>query len=184
MIVRPELTEEQKELLNNVYEELKKVKIPATTTRPKVSTGYGRSVAMGFIRKRAYKPGVSQYNYKKPALWNALKTFANATNFQWDSIQINQNCVCGRHKDKNNTGDSYLVSVGDYTGGELVVEEVVYDCNLKPIVFNGAELEHWNNEFVGNKWSIILFKTTIPSRFNKYFPDEWRDCKEYIEMKG
>jgi hypothetical protein len=53
MIVRPELTEEQKELLNKVYEELKKVKIPATTTRPKASTGYGRSVAMGFIRKRS-----------------------------------------------------------------------------------------------------------------------------------
>jgi hypothetical protein len=54
---------------------------------------------------------------------------------------------------------------------------------LKPIVFNGAELEHWNNEFVGNKWSIILFKTTIPNRFVKYFPEEWRDCKEYIDMK-
>lgn len=184
MNVRPELTKEQRGLLEKVLIELKKVKIPGTTTRPKKSTGYSRSVAFGFIRKRALIPGPSRYNLLKPNLWNALKTFANSTKFEWDSIQVNQNCVCNKHKDRNNTGDSYLVSLGDYTGGELVIEGTSYDCNMKPIIFNGAELEHWNNEFTGNKWSVILFKTSIPNNFKKDFPENWRDCEEYIKMKS
>lgn len=141
---------------------------------------------MGFIRKRSYKPGVSSFNLKKPKVWEALKAFANSTGFDWDSIQINENCVCGKHKDKHNTGDSYLVSFGDYTGGELVVEGTAYDCNRKPIIFNGAELEHWNTELgqVSQKWSIVLFRTTIPKKFQKEFPEDWRTCPEYIAMKS
>ena len=168
-----------------MHEVLKGWKVPAQS-RYKASTGHGRSCAFGFIRKRSYKPGVSTLNLKKPKVWKALKAFADSTGFPYDSVQVNQDCVCGRHKDKHNTGDSYLVSFGDYTGGELVVEDEVYDCNKKPIVFNGAEREHWNNPLGqdSRKWSIVLFRTSIPVRFLKDFPEDWRTCDEYIAMKS
>lgn len=105
---------------------------------------------------------------------------------EWDSIQVNQDCVCDKHKDKHNTGDSYLVSFGSYTGGELVVEEEVFDTNKKPIVFNGAEREHWNNPLDENsqKWTIVLFRTSIPKKFEKEFPEDWRTCPDYVAMKS
>lgn len=182
MIDRPELTLVQREKLIALWEALKGWSVPKQS-RFKKSTGYGRSCAFGFIRKRSYKPGVSALNVKKPKIWKAIKEFADSTGFEYDSVQVNQNCVCGKHRDKKNVGISYLVSFGDYTGGELMVEDVEYDCNMKPIVFNGAELEHWNNELQGSKWSIVLFKTTIPTRFLKDFPEDWRTCKEYVDMK-
>ncbi len=180
---RPELTDVQRERLLELWEVLKGWNIPLTGGKPKRSTGNGRSCSFGFIRKRHRLPGVGIYNAKKPIVWKALKAFADSTGFEWDSIQVNQDCVCGKHKDANNVGDSYLVSFGDYTGGELVVEGEVYDCNMKPIIFNGAKMEHWNNELTGSKWSIVLFRTTIPECFKKHFPENYRECQAYQDMK-
>jgi hypothetical protein len=78
--------------------------------------------------------------------------------FKFTSIHINKNVVCPKHKDNKNVGKSMLVSFGDYDGCNIVIEDKMYDANLKPIIFNGAELEHWNtNDLVGDKYSLVYF---------------------------
>lgn len=158
-----ELTDVQKDLLQSLHTHLATWSIPRTNP-PRTSVGAGRSCTFGRIKKRyggrEWKDGV--WNTKKPKIWELLQAYGATVPVPWTSIQINQNCVCAKHKDKNNVGDSYLVSLGDYTGGELVVEGTPYDTSKNGIVFNGSELEHWNNEIVsGNKWSIVFFPAPI-----------------------
>ena len=64
--------------------------------------------------------------------------------------------VCPKHKDTANVGDSYILSFGTYTGGELVVEGVPHDTRTG-LIFNGYEKEHWNNPIEGEKYSVIFF---------------------------
>jgi len=175
-MLRPELTDKQRELITLIEEQFaKRPKGIRGNNRPKKSTGKGRSVAYGFVRRRSYPPGPSAENKKWPALYALLKQYGETIGLAWDSIQVNIDCVCGKHRDVGNFGDSYLVSGGNYTGGELVVEDVEYDCRYAPAVFNGSEREHWNKEMTGSKWSIIFFQTTIPKQFERYFSEGWRE---------
>jgi hypothetical protein len=171
-----ELTEEQKSIINKIEAEFKRrpggIRF---NNRPKKSTGTGRSAPFGFIRKRPwYAPGPSDENKKWPELWDLLKQYGSTIPVEWDAVQVNINCICGKHKDEGNIGDSYLISGGDYTGGELVVEGTRYNCRYNPLIFNGSEKEHWNEPFEGNKWTLVFFKTTIPRHFQHLYVDKWR----------
>jgi hypothetical protein len=76
----------------------------------------------------------------------------------FSSVLINNNTICGKHKDKSNVGKSMLISIGDYTGCKIVIEGVEYDTNYKPIVFDGSKYEHWNtDDLVGNKYSLVFY---------------------------
>ena len=41
--------------------------------------------------------------------------------FKFTSIQYNKNHRAAKHRDAKNTGISYIVGLGDYTGGELTI---------------------------------------------------------------
>lgn len=78
--------------------------------------------------------------------------------FKFTSIQVNKNLQCPPHKDKNNCGDSMLVSFGDYEGGEIVIDGVTYDARENPLIFNGSEYEHYNKPITsGTKYSLVFF---------------------------
>lgn len=177
---RPELSEYQRQLLDLIEIQLKKWKIPRQN-RPKRSTGNGRSVPFGFIRRRSYVPDFATHNTHRPKLWNLFKAFGKTIGISWKSVQVNQNCVCSPHRDIGNRGISYLVSLGDYTGGELVVEDEVFDCNRKPIIFNGATQTHWNKDILsGDKWTLVFFDPEIPKRFAGSFPEGWDQKPEFL----
>jgi hypothetical protein len=60
-----------------------------------------------------------------------------------------------------------LLSFGDYTGCNIVIEGTMYDARHKPIIFNGSEREHWNtDDLSGNKYSLVYYrnKEAIPYR--------------------
>jgi len=57
-------------------------------------------------------------------------------------------------------GLSLLVSFGKYEGCNIVIDGNEFNTNCSPVIFNGAEMEHWNTEFIGNennKYSLIYF---------------------------
>jgi hypothetical protein len=174
---RPELTEQQRDIITRIDAEFARRPkgIPGTTTRPKQSTGYGRSVGFGFIRKRRYPPAPSKMNKKWPQLWALLKELGATIGMEYDGVQVNVDCVCGPHKDKTNVGNSYLISGGNYTGGELIVEEQVLDCRYAPLIFNGSELLHWNKPILsGFKWTLVYFSCLIPPHHRHYYPEGFR----------
>jgi len=86
------------------------------------------------------------------------------------------------HRDAHNVGASYIVSWGDYVGGELCLENgMVVDTDLKPHLFNGANTTHWNNPIVGHKISLVFF--------NIEWPHWWTQDKGYpickvVEIAG
>jgi len=78
--------------------------------------------------------------------------------FEFQSIHILKNCVCPPHKDNKNTRKSVLISFGDYTGCNIVIEGKKYDAKHTPIIFDGKTMEHWNtDDLQGTKYSLIFY---------------------------
>ena len=82
--------------------------------------------------------------------------------FKYSTIQYNKNHKCARHKDGKNVGESYIVGLGDYEGGRLIV----YDENDNPeyidiknkfYKFNGSKYHHETEEFSGERYSMVYF---------------------------
>jgi hypothetical protein len=121
-----------------------------------------RSTVFGITRGR-YSGiiGISEYSKKYPEIYNELKRIGDMIcPFEYTSIHLNHNVVCPKHKDETNVGKSLLVSFGEYSGCNIVIEDVVYDANCKPIIFNGALLEHYNtDDLVGNKYSLVYYNS-------------------------
>ena len=81
-------------------------------------------------------------------------------NFEFTTIQLNKNVKCAPHIDKNNVGPSYIIALGNFKGGELVVEGKEINIKNKLYYFNGKK-GHRVNPFIGTRYSIVFFKHTF-----------------------
>ena len=83
--------------------------------------------------------------------------------FKFTSIQINENQKTSKHKDGYNVGKSYIIGLGDYTGGEVRVYtkdgKSYKDINIKNrwATFNGSELEHETLPFKGTRFTLVFY---------------------------
>ena len=140
---------------------LKKKCIPKkNSTNSRRNFGDHRSVTYGLTKGRFNKNiGLSYYSLRNPEIFEEIvKIGEKYCPFAFTSIHLNHNVTCPRHKDSGNIGDSMIVSFGEYSGGNLVIEGDVYDAKYNPIIFNGAEKEHWNtDDLQGNKYSLVYF---------------------------
>ena len=83
--------------------------------------------------------------------------------FKFTSIQFNKSHRAAYHVDAKNVGESYIIGVGDYKGGELIV----YDRhgknpkkkNIKNrfFKFNGSIYPHETAEFTGNRFTMVFY---------------------------
>jgi hypothetical protein len=122
--------------------------------RPHVSDDACFSVSFGrcFIRSQGY--GTCAANAKYPEVFRVLQELMHRHNpqFTYSTINVNYNLLCKPHCDKNNRGDTYIVALGHFAGGELVVQssdgraETTYDIHNKWLRFNGNTL-HWTLPF-------------------------------------
>ena len=118
-----------------------------------------RAITFGLTKGRfSGKTDLSYYTKMYPQIYNEIVRIGNLFSFEFTSIHLNHNVTCPKHKDENNQGNSLLLSFGNYTGGNIMIEEKKYDANCNGIIFNGSLLEHWNtNDLVGNKYSLVFF---------------------------
>ena len=59
-----------------------------------------------------------------------------------------------------------IVAFGSYTGGELKLKDIgEYNIRHRPLLFNGAEIEHETKEFQGRRWSIVFHTLVSPEKF-------------------
>lgn len=118
-----------------------------------------RGCVWGIVRPRfKSKTELSLYSKKYPEIHEEIfRIGKEICPFEFKTVQLNKNCQCPPHKDKNNKTRSVIVSFGDYTGGELVIEGEVFDARFNPIEFDGVNNLHWNLEHVGTKYSLIYF---------------------------
>ena len=72
-------------------------------------------------------------------------------------ICINRNVQCERHKDSNK-GHSYILWLGDFTGGALLFDDGTrVEEKYKWHKING-QIHHWNEPHEGTKYSVIIYK--------------------------
>lgn len=151
-----------------ILDHLMSHKLAVNRYRQKV--GEGRSQCFGIVRKRCLAPDLSRQSWLDPYLHFRLMEFGRVyVPVPFTSIQVNDSFICGKHRDKNNEGESYIIGFGDYEGGELVVSEngieTEYDIKYHPLLFNGSMLEHWTKPFTGRRFTIVYHTTVAPSRF-------------------
>jgi hypothetical protein len=166
----------EKRRFDDLYQSLKAIVIPKlkknTQNRVRSALPDGsRSIAFGYVMKRiGRKFELSSITHKYPEIYTQLKALINDidSNFTYTSIQVNRNVICNPHKDKNNVGKSIIISFGDYSGCEFVIEDVIYNTHNQPISFDGSKLTHWNtNELNGDKFSIVYYTT----KYGLYYCD-------------
>lgn len=121
-----------------------------------------RAMTLGETRGRFNGvKGLSHYSKKYPELWNEVKRLGDLiVPFEWNSCHINHNVVCPPHKDSGNISRSCIISFGNYTGCDLIVEGVKQETHYTPLIFDGTTNTHWNtNDLVGNRYSLVFYKT-------------------------
>ena len=73
-------------------------------------------------------------------------------------VVVNRNVQCAKHRDSND-GHSWILFLGDFTGGALVFEtgERVTQTRIWHKIF--GQIPHWNEPHEGTKYSVIIYKT-------------------------
>ena len=83
--------------------------------------------------------------------------------FKFTTIQYNKNQQAAKHKDGRNVGVSYIIGLGNYTGGELFVYDendenpVKHDIKNKFYSFNGSTHFHETAPFKGERYTMVFF---------------------------
>jgi FkbM family methyltransferase len=153
--------------INTLKEDLNKI-IEIAKTYPltkfncnRVQRGLGVGTSIPFGKMKFLKVnGDLRTNKLFPNLYEEICKFGKKhINISWNAIMFNYNFKCNPHRDAKNVGDSYIVGFGDYTNGELVIEGIPHDIKYKPMMFNGFLKQHYNNDWEGERYSMVFFKT-------------------------
>ena len=146
---------------------LQNTKFPKTK-RNNISSSSIQSFCLGDVPYRGSKScgsktrGPSKYNERFKNLLDSLDSTINhlLPDFDYTTYQISKNVMCSPHIDKLNVGPSYTISLGDFTGGGLYIENILYNSHNKFLYFDGTK-GHWTEPFVGDRYCIILFTHTF-----------------------
>jgi hypothetical protein len=143
-----------------VLEQLKETHLPINYSRN--NSGVGHSISLGKVSDRYHHRmnRHGRYDAKFPELRAAIwKLGKKIVPFPYTTVQVNYNYKTKPHIDRNNVGESLIVGLGDYVGGDLIVDKKRYDIRNHPLIFNGAELLHGTAPYKGDRYSLVFFKT-------------------------
>ena len=128
-------------------------------------------------------------NTKYPIVYQQLQDLIRThdEHFPWTTINVNRNIKCIPHNHNQNIGDSIIVGLGDYSGGEFVVkkgdlpmnyvssppptvatyrEDTKYNIKGNFVRFCGKAQFHFTEPFVGNRYSIVYFTMFTQERLD------------------
>ena len=158
--------------------EIKKINLHPATNRRHINNGKApRSCVYGYVPWSKYsngKPRIESQEYpgwfhsklktNYPFLDQIFKDFAAhhlPKDFKFTQVVVNKNFKTMKHKDAANVGRSFIVGLGDYIDGDLVVvrddKEENIDIKYRPYGFDGSAIEHFTREFTGNRYSVVWF---------------------------
>ena len=162
-----------------LLEKLKTIEIVSGTVRSKMykqSKNTGGSALYGYTWKSYLSPTKNRTPSEYQGLCNTklvdtnpelrlyFKEFSkiHLDNFDFTQVQINKNFMCPPHFDSSNIGQSMMVALGDYTGGDTAIEfelynPVYFDARKEPLKFNGALFKHWVMPWIGDRYTLVFF---------------------------
>ena len=133
----------------------------------RATAGAGKSQAFGIIRRWSYRPHLSRNTWMRPYLWKLLLEFASKNvPIAWDGVTVNDDYTSAPHTDKGNEGESYTISFGDFSGGELCLEgDIKINTRCRGYLFNGAAIKHWTAPHTGRRFCLVFYKIIWPPKF-------------------
>ena len=133
-------------LLGELYDKLQKINITCrNTTDTRRKFGKHRSCVWGTTKQRAtHKIAIAKYSIKYPEIWGMIQQIGNHFNIKYDAVHLNKDVICPKHKDERNVGKSVLLSFGDYTGCNIVIEGNKYELHTMPILYSNLNPGHNN----------------------------------------
>ena len=170
--------ESQKKLVLKMLREMKwpKTARPNVLRKSHVDAGFSgyEGFVLGIVTSWAGKGSRSGYRkmlsmktrepkYKK--LFRESKKLMRLKDpkFKFTSIQYNKNHRAARHRDAKNTGVSYIVGLGNYTGGELIIFDeheknpVKHNIKNKFYTFDGSKYPHETAPFSGERYTLVFY---------------------------
>lgn len=147
---------EFKSLLHEIEKEFETMKWKKYT-RTNVSSEPCNSMPFGEVMRPYHGRCESSCNKKFPKVYSLLQKLSALLKFTHSSYTINKNLTCLPHKDKNNVGNSLILSLGKFSGGNLIIEGVKFDIYHRPLLFNGAKCTHWTEPFQGTRYTIVFY---------------------------
>ena len=103
---------------------------------------------------------------KEPELYDAIKNVAPEW---WDDetqITLNKDLVCKRHRDHANKEHSWIMWLGDFTGGALHFDDGAKIEGRREWHKINGHIHHWNDPHQGTKYSIVLYRGTRKPKTN------------------
>ena len=92
-------------------------------------------------------------------------------------VVLNKNVQCRRHKDKNKE-HSWILWMGDYTGGALCFDDGTrLEEQYKWHKIDG-QIPHWNEPHKGTKYGIVLYRSAAQKTKIQRIMDAVRKKKE------
>ena len=94
--------------------------------------------------------------------------------FRFTTIQFNRSYKMAKHLDAKNAGVSYIIGLGDYTGGELIVyfdgkdePPTPVDIKHKFYSFDGSKYYHEVADFTGTRITLVYY-SCLPEDVSGY----------------
>lgn len=183
-------------LLTLIEEEL--ILKPLPMNKYRKNSGEGRSQCFGVVKQRNGTYTASRMNFTRPELYKLLQDYGHKhlpTGFSYTSIQVNQNYQTAPHYDKGNTGDSYIIAFGHFSGGELLLHESDTDAkkvniHYNPCIFKGHKILHSTAPYEGDRYTLVYHTvdTTLkPYSFsivNNLFYEKIDNVVRHYNKKG
>lgn len=160
----------------DIYNMLTKITIPVNKHRRLIQReghGRARSAIFGeiytwgqseyaeFDKKQRYETSTLSLRY--PLHSKILMEFGKImSGKKFRSVCVNDSYQMAKHVDSNNVGHSYIIGLGNYTGGELRVyesDDTYTDHDIRNgLFFNGSEKYHEVLPFFNDKrYSLVYF---------------------------
>ena len=143
---------------------------PKNTGRTNILKGkqtYSQSMVLGKV-KVMFKPkgtfAPSRHNKKHADLLKMAKRFLKQhdTSYRFHAVTINKNHAAAKHIDQNNKGHSWIIGLGNYTGGELVFTDKsspyygTHNIKNRWFKFVG-DTEHYVKPFKGERYTMVYY---------------------------
>lgn len=169
--------------IQEIWDYLDKHSLGKNMYRLKVCPEGGLSQCLGTVGKRCLPPDLSRVSWAHPYLHKLLNDFGNKhvlKHINWTSVQINVNYSCLAHKDIGNLGNSYIIGLGNYVNGELVIEDAPYNINYRGLLFNGSERLHYTKDWSGHRITLVYHTLEGKARFGGIVP-AWSDYEAILD---
>jgi len=141
-----------------------------------ITYGYTNMSYLSPTKRRTPVPDKDGLYYTKlrdnhPELLDILQEFCDLYSPEKivaDQVQINRNWCSPPHRDSGNVGTSHIIGLGNYQGGETVVEYSpkhieYYDIKNTFTSFNGSKYLHYTRSFTGTRYSLVFYQHKISS---------------------